>query len=151
MDRWIPTHQELDEDFAVMLAANAEYDPDIQGADLRRYNDPRHPKNGGPIAYRVAFEWGEGPMKVLTPTPRMLYMLMRGGVIKNVRVVGDDPDTGRPIYEGKSERLPPMTEREAVEFLAWRDIPAGCNNVVIITTAELPSDRKMREAWRLAA
>ena len=147
MNRWIATRDELRADFERMVAANQHYAP----GDLARYTDARHPAHGGPVTYRIAFEWGDGPAKVITPSPRMLWMLMQGGVIRHARVVADDPQTGLPVLEGTGDLLPAMSEREAIDFIAWRDVPAGCNRVEIITTADLPETRAFRNAWRLAA
>jgi hypothetical protein len=146
---WTETRESLTRDLQRVLQADSQFDPDIKGADLGRYSDNRHPSEGGAESYRVAFEWGEGPVKLLVPSPRMIFFLMSGYVVRHLRVIGDDPATGLPIVEGTGELLPPMTEREAVEFIAWRDIPRGCNRTVIITTKDLPASRVFRDAWRL--
>lgn len=151
MLEWIATKDELAADWLRMANAHEAYDPDIQGADLKRYNNATHPEHGGPETYRILYEHGDGPAKVLTPSPRFLYMLMRGDIVRHARVIRDDPETGRPVFEGTGELLPAMTEYEAIQFIQWRDVPRGCNNVHIITTADLPSSRMFRNAWRIAA
>ena len=148
MKQWIASKQELEQDYNRMLICNSGYDPNINNCNLKRYNDSRHPNEGALPSYRIAYEW-EGSLRVITPSPRMLYMLIAGNTIRNIRVIADDPETGRPIFEGVDELLPPMTEKQAVEFIAWRDVPRGCNRVEIITTEELPTNRIFRQAWKL--
>ncbi len=103
----------------------------------------------------IVYETKEGTA-VVHPAPEFVAALMRGGVVRNTRWVGDID--GKPVLEGGGELLPAMTEQEAVEFVAWKDVPVEVQQahargnrplVVICRRAQLP-ERTFRNAWRLA-
>lgn len=103
-------------------------------------------------AYRIAFHppgQPNAPVAILAPTPRMMAQLMHGHLTRRRRVVGANPDTS-PIFEGDGELLPPMSEREAVEHLAWMCLPPGTNHWRIITVRDLPATRDFRDAWEMS-
>lgn len=105
--------------------------------------------------YRIAFYVpGEDGLRVLTPDARFMKALMHGGIVHRMRVSHDED--GKPVFEGSGEPLGPLTEREAVEFIAWKDLPRGVNHYEIITTDDLPringsidAARAFRNTWRL--
>jgi hypothetical protein len=135
---WTATREELREDFALMQMAHNSLEP-VE------------------CNHRIAFHDNtQEAVKIITPAPRFIAQLMAGGYTRHKRVVGTDRDTGGPIFEGTNELMPEMTYEEAVEYVAWRDKPAGCNNYAILTTDDLPrvhgdidKARKFRSAWRL--
>lgn len=135
---WTATREQLREDFALMLAAHNALHP--VGTSAR-------------IAYH---DETQEAVKVVTPGPRFVAALMAGGYIKRKRCVGACPETGLPMFDGIDEVMEPMTHDEAIAFLAWRDLPPGCNHFKIMSTDDLPridgcidKARKFRAAWRL--
>lgn len=136
---WLATLEELNEDLA-RLAAPAT-------RALGQF----------PTEYRVGYYIpGDPTLKIITPSFRFVRALVYGGIVREVRVAFDDPATGGPVLEGRNRLLPAMTEREAVEFIAWKDIPSGVNHIRTITTDDLPringsidAARRFRNAWRL--
>lgn len=138
MTEWVATLEELREDFALMEQAHRALAP-------------------VPCNVRIAFhDSDQDAVKVITPAPRFVAALMAGGYIRHKRVVGQCEQTGRPIFEGSNEVMDAMTHDEAVAFVAWKDMPAGCNNFAIMTTDDLPridgcidKARTFRAAWRL--
>jgi hypothetical protein len=135
---WVATLDELREDFALMQMAHNSLDP--VDCDAR-------------IVYHST---EQEAVHVITPAPRYIAQLMAGGYTRHKRVVGADRDTGAPIFDGTNELLPAMTYEDAVEYVAWKDKPVGCNNYAILTTDDLPrvhgcidKARKFRSAWRL--
>lgn len=101
-------------------------------------------------AYRIAYSRPDGGVSVVTPTPWMMTMLKRGDVIRHMRQVDSFGPQGIPVFEGSGEFLPPMTEREAIEFIAWRDIPRAINHRMILSEGDIPRDRSRRNDWRLS-
>ncbi len=138
MAQWTATLEELREDLALMQAAH-------QGCGSVE------------TSARVAFQDGtQDALKVLIPAPRFVAGLMAGGFFKRKRCIGACEETGLPIFEGANELLPAMTHDEAIAFIAWRDLPPGCNHFQILNTDDLPriggsidAARKFRAAWRL--
>lgn len=138
MTTWTATPDELREDFALMVRAHQVCEA-VQTSSRIAFHDST-----------------QDPVKVLTPAPHFLAALMAGGFFKRKRCIGACPDTGRPIFEGTNELLPPMTHDEAIVFIAWRDLPPGCNHFQILSIDDLPriggsidAARKFRAAWRL--
>jgi hypothetical protein len=151
---WTATREELREDFALMEKAHHALFPVETSA-------------------RIAFhDATQEAVKVVTPAPRFIAALMAGGYIKRKRCVGADLRSGLPMFEGDKDAAPlrdkdgnvfdygkpmgPMTHDEAIAFLAWRDLPPGCNHFKIMSTDDLPridgcidKARKFRAAWRL--
>lgn len=138
MKRWTATLQELREDHDRMERAHHALAPVF-------------------CAARIAFhDSDQEAVKIMGPTPRMIAALMAGGYIRHVRVVGECEQTGRPIMEGTGEIMDAMTHDEAVAFVAWKDLPPGCNHFAFLTTDDLPRidgcavrARAFRAAWRL--
>lgn len=99
--------------------------------------------------YRIAYSRRDGRVSVVTPTPWMMAMLKRGDVIRHMRVIDHYGPQRIPVFEGTGEFLPPMTEREAIEFIAWKDIPREINHRLFLTEDQIPADRSRRNEWRL--
>ncbi|MDO8632105.1 MAG: hypothetical protein Q7R41_16600 [Phycisphaerales bacterium] len=98
---------------------------------------------------RIAYERPDGGVSVVIPTDHFMILLRHGGVIRRMRVVDAMGPSGIPVFEGSGEIMGPMTEREALEFVAWKDIPRGTNRIVYLPADyELPS-RERRNNWRL--
>lgn len=100
--------------------------------------------------YVIAYEDGDGPVKIVAPAPRMMAALMHGGIVARRRVIGGAED-GSPIFDGDGKIMGPMTEAEAVEFIGWKDIPAGVNHRAVLHRSQIPQDRTFRNAWKLEA
>lgn len=144
---WTATRDELREDFALMAAAH-------EACGVVETN--------ARIAYH---DNTQDAVKVVTPAPRFVAALMAGGYIKRKRCIGQEllghdeegkPIWGLPMFEGEDEVMPALTHDEAIAFLAWRDLPPGCNNFQIMHTDDLPRiggcidrARRYRAAWRL--
>ncbi len=103
----------------------------------------------------IAYE-AENSVAVIHPAPEFMAALMRGNTVRNTRWIGDVD--GKPVLEGDGELLPSMTEQEAIEFVAWKDVPIAVQQahargnrplVVICHRSQLP-ERTFRNAWRLA-
>lgn len=99
------------------------------------------------IAYEMPGE--DGPVRLMRPTDHMMAMLMRGGIIRHIRVI--DHLNGEAIFDGTGEILPAMSESEALDHIRWKFMPVEVNHWKIISEREIPSDRTFRNAWRLAA
>ncbi len=132
--------------------------PEELNADLSRLAAPATRALGQHhTEYRIAFhDASQEAVKIITPSARFMRALMAGNIVRHVRVSHDDPETGLPVLEGTGELMPPMTEREAIDFVAWKDVPRGVNHFEIITTDDLPrvngsidAARKFRNTWSL--
>lgn len=99
--------------------------------------------------YRIAYSRSDGGVSIVVPTPWMMALLKRGGVIRHMRVIDEVGPFKAPVFEGSGKLLHPMTELEAVEFIAWKDIPREVNHRVILTVDDIPKDRSRRNDWRL--
>ena len=136
IETWTATPDELNTDLAYLHKAGADGVQPLP-TDAR-------------IVYHDATQ---DAVKVITPTPNFMGMLMAGGYIRCVRCIGTDT----PVLEGVREgRMRALTHDEAVQFVAWKDLPQGVNNFEIITTDDLPridgcidKARKFRSAWKL--
>lgn len=138
MTKWTATREELREDFALMLAAHEALRPVETSARIAYHDETQE------------------AVKVVTPAPRFVAALMAGGYIKRKRCIGADLQSGLPMFEGVDEVMEPMTHDEAIAFVAWRDLPPGCNHFKIMSTDDLPringcidKARTFRAAWRL--
>lgn len=100
--------------------------------------------------YRIAYSRLDGGVSIVVPTPHMVALLRRGDVIRHMRVIDALGPQGIPVFEGSGEFLQPMTEREAIEFIAWRDIPRAINHRMILSEGDIPRDRSRRNDWRLS-
>lgn len=99
---------------------------------------------------RIAYQPPKGgPLAIVTPAEPFMQLLRRGGVIRHMRVVDQTGRPAKPLFEGTGERLPSMTEDEALAFLTWKDVPHGANRVEIIDAAAIPDDRSQRNRWYL--
>ena len=88
-------------------------------------------------------------MAIVIPSDHFFMLLRLGGVIRHMRMIDSYGQSGIPVFEGSGEIMGPMTEREALEFIAWKDIPRGTNRLAILPPdIELP-DRSRRPDWRL--
>ena len=111
-----------------------------------------------PVDYRIVFERDDDGVSVVNPAPHYVAMLRAGNIIRRLRVLADNAN-GKPIYDGDGALLPPMSEQEAIEFVAWRDVPASVQlshatgnrpRIVICHKDQLPQTRVFRNAWRLS-
>jgi len=69
----------------------------------------------------------DAPAAILVPSEHFFMLLRVGGVIRHMRVIDQFGRNGIPVFEGTGEIMGPMTEREAMEFIAWKDVPRGVN------------------------
>lgn len=97
--------------------------------------------------YAVAFDRA-GRVRFRVPTARAVAALMHGYIYRDFRQVDAGPN-GEPIMEGTGKLLAPMTEEQAVQFIAWKDVPRDVNRVDIILRSAIPVDRTLRNAWTL--
>ena len=127
--------------------------------------------------YRVIFEDPEQPEQpacVLVPSDNWLEEA-KAGLLPPISVYWAlQDDEQQAIAEGRHDnfkhdpakhaaqwtapRIGPLTEEEAIEYLIMKDIPRHIWSVEynrpmfkIVKTADVPSDRQFRNAWRLAA
>ncbi|MFN3399419.1 MAG: hypothetical protein ACK4Z4_03685 [Ferrovibrio sp.] len=89
-------------------------------------------------------------LRIVVPAPRFVAALMRGGLVRRRRVAGYNADRS-PVWDGDGVLLGPMSEMDAVAFIAWKDVPAHVNRREIISVGQLPADRTYRNAWRMAS
>lgn len=127
--------------------------------------------------YRVIFEdpdFPEEPAKVLVPSDNWMQEAMEGNLPPISVYWSLQDDEQRAIDKGRHDtfkhdpekyeaqftapRIGPLTEEEAIEYLIMKDIPRHIwsqeyNRPMfkIVKTADVPSDRQFRNAWRLAA
>ena len=109
----------------------------------------------------------EAPAKVTVPSPTWLAMAMHGGILPPVWVywelAKDEASEGftrhtRGYLLHETEPVGPMTEEEAMEYLAQKDIPpsvwrdyTGNRTILKIVPRHLiPTDRSYRNAWQIA-
>jgi hypothetical protein len=98
---------------------------------------------------RIAYANAHGGVSIVNPDPYFMAMLKRGGVIRDMRVIDHFGSRGNPVFEGSGEFLPPMTERQAVDYIGWRDIPRAVNHRVVLHASDIPQDRSRRNEWVL--
>jgi hypothetical protein len=91
----------------------------------------------------------DGVAVVTRPTPWMMAMLKKGGIIRHMRPIDFFGERGVPVFEGSGNFLPPMTEREAIEFISWYSVPRETNHRMILRGCDIPLDRSRRSEWRL--
>lgn len=96
--------------------------------------------------YAILFET-EGVARITHPDPHFMAQLMFGNIICDMRQNGVWDEKGTPKMEGSGKVLPRMTEEEAVQYVAWRDVPAHVNRVEIVLRSAIPTDRTFRNAW----
>lgn len=127
--------------------------------------------------YRVIYEDPDdldAPAKVVVPSQRWLDEAMAGNLPPIWVYWQLQDDEAQAIAEGRhstfqhdpeklalqytAERIGPLTEEEAMEYLVMKDVPRHVwakehNRPMfrIIKTENVPSDRQFRNAWRLAA
>lgn len=127
--------------------------------------------------YRVIFEdpdFPEEPAKVLVPSDNWMQEAMEGNLPPISVYWALQDDEQQAIAEGRhstfrhdpeklalqytAPRIGPLSEQEAIEYLIMKDIPRRVwgqqhNRPMfkIVTKDQVPSDRKFRNAWRLAA
>jgi hypothetical protein len=128
----------------------------VEPEDLHRYFEDMRLAWGNlpPVATgaRIAYTPADGgPVCIVVPNEHFLSLLFKGGVIRHMRVIDDLGANGIPVFEGSGKILGPMTEKEAIEFIAWKDIPRGVNHIAFIDESAIPVDRTFRNAWQLAA
>lgn len=114
-----------------------------QFARIMRYHQNPCPYQ---TQYAVLYE-EQGQARICHPDPHFVAQLMQGGVICDMRQNGTLDEKGTPRMEGTGKVLPPLTEEEAVQYVAWRDVPAHVNRVEIILRSAIPTDRTFRNAW----
>lgn len=135
---WTATREELRSDFMLMEEAHNTLAP-VE------------------CNHRIAFhDSTQEAVKVITPAPRFIAQLMAGGYTRHKRCIGACETTGLPIFEGTNIIMGPKSYEEAVEYVAWRDMPRGTNRYTILHTDDLPridgcidKARKFRNAWVL--
>lgn len=91
----------------------------------------------------------DGGLSITHPSQEMVHYLMLGGVVRDMRQIGSWDDKGTPQMEGTGRLLAPMTYEQAIEYIAWRDVPANVLSIKIVHRDDLPSDRLYRNAWRM--
>jgi hypothetical protein len=96
------------------------------------------------IAYEVP---GQDRIAILVPAEIFLHLIKIGGIVRHMRQI-DSTYRGIPVFEGSAKIMPPMSEKEAFEFLAWKDIPRNVNRWSVVERDSLPP-RKDRDRWRL--
>ena len=127
--------------------------------------------------YRIVFEDPERPEQpamVLIPSDNWLADAMAGNLPPISVYWALQDDEQQAIAEGRhetfkhdqakweaqftAERIGPLTEEEAIEYLIMKDIPRHIwskeyNRPMfkVVKTEDVPSDRQFRNAWRLAA
>ena len=113
--------------------------------------------------YRVVFEDPSMPdetAKVLVPDPNWMAAALEGNILPPIDTYQRDRDVadGQHKEHPYAEPIGPMTEEEAIEYLIMKDIPRHIWSVEynrpmfkIVKTADVPSDRQFRNAWRIAA
>jgi len=97
----------------------------------------------------IAFERMDGCISIVAPSAHFYMMLRHGGTIRHMRQIDAYGPTLAPVFEGTGEILKSMTEREAIEFVAWKDVPIGTNRIVIVDKVDLPLDRRRRNEWQI--
>jgi hypothetical protein len=109
---------------------------------------PRDPR------YVVVYEAGiDAPVSVITPDPRWLAMAMAGGILPPVEAYA----SGDRAAIDAAPPIGPMSEEEALEYLAQKDLPPAVwqnpqgnrRRVVITLKSKLPVSRTFRDAWAL--
>lgn len=101
-----------------------------------------------PVKERIAYTHVVGT-NIVVPVPIFLLLVRRGDVIRHMRQVDSFGPNGIPVFEGSGEFMDPKTEREALEFLEWKDVPREVNHRVILTVDDIPKTRERRNEWRL--
>jgi len=76
---------------------------------------------------RGVFQPDDGPVAVVSPAPEYIGALMHGGVVRRLRVADFRPDTS-PVFEGSGELMAAMSERDAMAFVMWKDVPVRYHN-----------------------
>lgn len=108
-----------------------------------------------PTEFVVVYEDEGDKVMVISPADHFVAMLMHGNLARNMRDIA--PPGEAPMFDGGGELLPPMTEQEAIEFVAWKDVPISVQiahakgnrpRIVICHKSQLP-ERTFRNAWRL--
>lgn len=103
------------------------------------------------------------PLHVTTPAPEWLAMAMYGGLLPPVEVYHEIEDTltadgtvtkGHLLHD--TDPVPAMTEEEAMEYLAQKDVPRRVwqkshnrQMFYIVPRSAVPTNRTFRNAWRL--
>lgn len=98
---------------------------------------------------RIAYVRRDGGVSIVTPDDHFMMLLRRGGVVRHMRQIDDMGPSRAPVFEGSGETMRSMSEREALDFLAWKDIPHGVNRIVYLDRNDIPATRERRDAWRL--
>lgn len=127
--------------------------------------------------YRIIYEDPddiEGTVRVVIPSDEWMKVAMSGGLppinvywalqdaeqaaIDEGRYNGYKPDPILWAMQFIADRIPPLTEEEAIEYLIMKDVPKRVwkdnhnrNMIKIVKKEQIPSDRSFRGAWRLSA
>lgn len=109
------------------------------------------------------------PVKIVHPDPHWLGCALHGGILPPVWVyLALAEDEAAPNFEKHTrgdllhvtEPMAPMTEEEALEYIAFKDVPrhvwedwGGSNRpkMLICRKDQLPKTKEWRNAWRLSA
>ncbi len=96
---------------------------------------------------------------VMYPDPHCMAMLMHGNLMPPVEAWHRQRKGEKGLLHSL-EPMPPLTEGQAVEFLIMKDVPeriwrdyneGNRPKMKICKRQQLPSHRRWRNAWRLAA
>ena len=106
-----------------------------------------------PTEFVVVYETPQEGVAVVHPTDHFMAMLMHGWLARRMRDLGTRKD--RPAFDGSGELMPPMTEQEAIEFVAWKYVPievqrkhyAGNRALIVICRRSQLPERTYRDAW----
>jgi len=119
--------------------------------------------------YCVVFEKSlDGCASVLNPDPNWMACALHGWILPPVWVYWElAKDEAKPDFKKHTrgyllhdtEAMPPMTEKEAIEYLIMKDVPQSVwmnwdsgnkPKMVICKRNQLPESRHWRGAWRIS-
>ena len=125
--------------------------------------------------YRVIFEdpdYPDEPLQVLVPSDRWMKEAMEGNLppisvyldLKEAEQKAIDEgthetfkhDEEKYMAQFNAERIGPLTEEQAIEYVIMKDIPRRVWGRIhnrpmfkIVTKEQIPTDRSFRNAWRM--
>lgn len=99
---------------------------------------------------RIAYERPDGGVSIVIPSDHFFMLLRRGGIVRHMRVIDAYGSSGIPVFEGTGEVMGSMTEIQALEFIAWKDVPRGTNRICYLPADHELPPREHRNEWRLS-
>ena len=125
--------------------------------------------------YVVLFEdplYPDHPVQFMIPTPEFMNQAVEGGHLPHIsayledssyqeRWMADNPGKDfvwdREPKHWSAERIGPLTEEQAIEYLIMKDLPkriwndpkSNTTRFAIVKRSQLPETREWRNAWRL--